>query len=193
MTDTQNTGSTGVLGEIKEGIHELEQKVEHFIHPGAEGGAATEGKPAADSAATSVTLDASQPQPTTLAIDSSPAAIAPQESQAPVEQSTSSAPLAVQSDAEGTNAGEPSSSPTSGSPGSGEAGNAGAVVDSVESPSTAANGSATDVSLIESGPAADGDAIHTTILRKIVIILRRDYNILSGELEAWMKTAEQAL
>jgi len=136
MTDTQNTGSTGILGEIKEGIHELEQKVENFIHPSAAGNASSSALNSASGDTAAVqNADALAEQGATAGT-------------APASGPTTSA--------EGANVGEPSSSPTSGSPGS-------------------------------------GDATHTDILRKIVTILRRDYNILGGELESWVKTAEQAL
>jgi hypothetical protein len=122
MSDAENTQSTGILGEIKEGIHELEQKVENFIHPGAEGGAAAAGETAA-------------------------------------VQTTGSGAPSVEPSSTLVNANDAGNSqaPTSGSPGSGD------------------------------------EQQHTTILRKIVGILRRDYNILGGELESWVKTAEQNL
>lgn len=125
-----------IIDEIKEGVHDLAEKVDHLIHPQAqEGGATSTGELviAASSVETSGTQAVLQEPLTTQETDVSSAASAQAESQALTGTSTNAAQTAAP-----------------------------------EHP-------------------------HTPILRKIVGCLRRDFAMLPGELESWVKTAEENL
>lgn len=59
MSEEQTTQPTGIVSEIVEGLHELEQKVENFVHPSESDKA--EPAPSADTPAESATAETDTP------------------------------------------------------------------------------------------------------------------------------------
>jgi len=161
-----------IAGEIMGAMHALEQKVEHFLHPDApvvaQSGesAASTSQPAADTTAKSSEQQGIG-EVTTLTV--SPALLVGGSAESAGISPTSAAKL------ESLLIGGTADSP-----------NAAPAADAQPATQPSVQGVSTDASAAAEHP-------HTSCLRKIVACLRRDFAMLPGELESWVKTAESHL
>lgn len=144
----QLAATPNLIDEIKEGIHTLEEKVEHFIHPDA---------PAATQAGDAGTADLPNAAPTPLA------------------GAATDASTLERDDLPNAGASRAGSSSENGAASSAQ--NASAAAD------TAANAS----------NAGANEHSHTSLLRGLVAMLRRKWNVFDSELEALLKDAESHL
>jgi hypothetical protein len=136
MSEQEQGQSSGVVGEIVEGLHKLEDKLEHLIHPEPIGDGVTD-----DTAAIQAKVDA--------ASEAGAAAEGEQLSGSSPHPTESSAAISA------GEAGEPSSSPVSGDGGTGEAGN---VAQTVGDLASAGSVTASDTASEGNVPAAGLDA-----------------------------------
>jgi hypothetical protein len=168
----------GIAGEIMGAMHALEEKVEHFLHPDAPAvaqpgeSAASTSQPAADTTAKS-----SEQRGTTAPLDGSMPSNTPHPSNTTIESGSASAGSSV----------------------SGEQGNVAPAADTSTQQDSSLQPGATSASQqapassTQSSSGSPTEHPHTSCLRKIVACLRRDFAMLPGELEAWVKTAESHL
>lgn len=200
----------GLIEEIKDGMHDLAEKVEHLIHPGASAPSAT-GEPAtavaADQSSPAATSDAVEPIQAEIPnvpeastsgtpADSTPSPVV-QDAPAPdvpainsptvelgnvaavetasslAESSTLSAlTLPETSTASSESADLPNAAP--------------AVVDQPVIAASVLDASGSDTQAVE-------PSVHESLLRKIIAVLDRDFNMFSGELKQLMTEAKTHL
>lgn len=165
-----STEPTGIIGEIVNEFHKLEEKVEHFIHPGS-------AEVAGETAAAHV-----EAAPVDTSATTSASAAVSVETQAAGESPNAAA---IPPDGAATDAG------------AGDEGKGGAAGAQQEDAAVAeqseqlTDGSATDAS--GSGQPTSAEHPHTTILRNLTTTLRRKFNVFDSEMETLLKDAESHL